>query len=427
MDTAFVVALVVLAITFVIKMPIGVSMIVSSAAYFFAAGKDLGMVCEIICGKIAGNYIVLAVPLFIFAANIMNEGKITDKIFEFAMSLVGRWRGGLGHVNVVASLIFSGMTGAAVADASGLGVMEINAMNKEGYDPPFSAAITAASAVIGPIFPPSIPFIMYALIANVSVGKLFFAGMVPGLMLAAALCLYIAYVAKKRNYPRGPKYTLKEFGRITLAAAPALAAPVILLLGIYTGIMTATEAGGVAGFYGLLVAAFVYKAMPFAEFKKVIFTSLKSAGEVGLVLAGAYSFSTAVAMSGIAVTAGEFVMNVSSSPFVFLLMVNLVLLLFGMFLDTNVTILVMVPILYPIAMQYGIDLVHFGVIFVLNCMIGLCTPPYGTLLFIVTGISKQKTGAIVKEIMPMVLVMLIVLLFITYVPDSIMWLPKLVD
>lgn len=427
MDNAFVVALVVLAITFVVKMPVGVGMIISSAAYFAVAGADLGMVCEIICGKIAGNYIVLAVPLFIFAANIMNEGKITDKIFEFALGLVGRWRGGLGHVNVVASLIFSGMTGAAVADASGLGVMEINAMNKEGYDPPFSAAITAASAVIGPIFPPSIPFIMYALIANVSVGKLFFAGMVPGVMLAVALCIYIAYIAKKRAYPRGPKYTLKQFALITLKALPALATPVILLLGIYTGVMTATEAGGVAAFYGILVASIVYKALPFSEFKRVVVSSLKSAGEVGLVLAGAYSFSTAVAMSGIAVTAGNFVMSVSNSPFVFLLMVNIVLLLFGMILDTNVTILVMVPILYPIAQMFGIDLVHFGVIFVLNCMIGLCTPPYGTLLFIVTGISKQKTGAVVKEILPMVLVMLVVLLFITYVPDSIMWLPNLVD
>ncbi|MCE1197089.1 TRAP transporter large permease, partial [bacterium] len=249
MSYQMIIALAILVVAFVVKMPIGIGMLISATSYLLAKGMDMSIVVEIFSAKMFNNFILIAVPLFIFAANLMNSSKITDKIFGFADAFVGRWRGGLGHVNVVASLIFSGMSGSAVADASGLGIMEIDAMRKAGYDDGFSAAITAASAVIGPIFPPSIPLVIYGVIAGASIGNLFLAGMVPGILLAIALCIYVAYIAKRGNYPRGMRYSWGKFFGMVFSAFPALLTPVILLVGIYTGVMTATEAAAVAGFY----------------------------------------------------------------------------------------------------------------------------------------------------------------------------------
>ena len=244
MSHAMMISLGLLVLCFVIRMPIAIGMIISSTLYLAVKGMDPSVVVEIFTSKMYNNFILLAVPLFIFAANIMNSSKVTDKIFDFSKVLVGRWKGGLGHVNVIASLIFSGMTGSAVADASGLGIMEIEAMRKEGYDDGFSAAITACSAVIGPIFPPSIPLVIYGVIAGASIGNLFLAGMVPGIILALALCIYVCYIANKRNYPSGRKYAGMEFIKMTMSAIPALLTPIILLMGIYTGIEEYGEVHG---------------------------------------------------------------------------------------------------------------------------------------------------------------------------------------
>lgn len=418
------IAIIVLVVAFIVDMPIAYGMIASSFAYLLFSGMDLSIAIEVMCSRTAGNYVILAVPLFVFAANLMNSGKITEKVFDFAKCIVGRARGGMGHVNVIASLIFSGMTGSAVADASGLGIMEIETMKKDGYDSGFSAAITAASAVIGPIFPPSIPFVIYAMIAEVSVGNMFLAGMAPGVFLAAALCIYVAYISKKRNYPRSDKVTLRHFVKTTLSALPAILTPVIILAGIYTGFATATEAAAIAGIYALAVSVIVYHSLDVKTFWRVVKDSAKTAGQVGIMLTAAYAFSYVISLSGLPRMAGEFVGSVVTSKYSFLIICNIMLFILGMLLETSVIQLLTLPILVPIAKMYGIDLIHFGIMFSFNCMIGICTPPFGMLIFIVTGISKEKMSVVIKELLPMVGVMIIVLLVITFIPDSFMWLPN---
>ncbi len=419
------IALTILVVAFVVKMPIGTGMLVSSIAYLALKGMDTSIVVEVFSAKMFNNFILIAVPLFIFAANVMNSSKITDRIFGFANVLVGRWRGGLGHVNVLASLIFSGMTGSAVADASGLGIMEIEAMRKDGYDDSFSAAITASSAVIGPIFPPSIPLVIYGVIAGVSIGNLFLAGMIPGILLAIALCIYVAIIAKKRNYPKGVRYTMHQFLQMTFGALPALLTPVILLMGIYTGVMTATEAGAVAGFYALIIALFAYRVLGLKEFFQVLRDTVRATGQIGIVLGSAYVFSYVIAVERLPQLAGDLIISVASTKYLFLFFVNVALFILGMFVDSAVLQLVLLPILVPIAQKLGIDMVHFGIIFTLNTMIGLCTPPYGMLLFIVSAISGEKMKPIIKEIAPMILAMVGVLLVVTYVPDVVLWVPRM--
>ncbi|MCI8852985.1 MAG: TRAP transporter large permease [Lachnospiraceae bacterium] len=425
MSHAMTVAIVLLIVCFIIRLPIAIGMLISSGLYLILTGADVSLVAEIFSSKMYNNFILLAVPLFIFAANIMNSSKVTDKIFDFAKVLVGRWKGGLGHVNVFASLIFSGMTGSAVADASGLGIMEIEAMGKEGYDDGFSAAITASSAVIGPIFPPSIPLVIYGVIAGASIGNLFLAGMVPGVLLAIALMIYVAVVAHKRKYPVGVRYTIHQFLRMTFSAIPALLTPIILLMGIYTGIMTATEAGAVAALYALIISVFAYRSMTLGDFLGVLKNTVRSTGQIGIMLGAAYVFSYIIAIEKLPELAGNLITTVATSRITFLIFVNIALFILGMLLDSAVLQLVLLPILCPIAQSYGIDMVHFGVVFTLNTMIGLCTPPFGMLLFIVTGISGEKMKVVIREIMPMVVVMIIVLLLVTFVPDVIMWLPRL--
>ena len=418
------IAILILVIAFIVDIPISYGMIVASFAYLYFSGMDLSIAIEVMCSRTAGNYVILAVPLFVFAANLMNSGRITEKVFDFAKCLVGRARGGMGHVNVIASLIFSGMTGSAVADASGLGIMEIETMKKDGYDAGFSSAITAASAVIGPIFPPSIPFVIYAMIAEVSVGNMFLAGMAPGVFLAIALCIYVAYIAHKRDYPRGHRVTFKHFIKTTLSALPAIFTPVIILTSIYAGFATATEAAAVAGMYALIVSVIVYRSLDVKTFWSVVKESAKSAAQVGIMLTAAYAFSYVISLSGLPRMAGNFVGSVVSSKFSFLIICNIMLFILGMFLETSVIQLLTLPILVPIAEMYGIDLIHFGIMFTFNCMIGICTPPFGMLIFIVTGISKEKMSVIIKELAPMIGVMVIVLLVITFIPDSFMWLPN---
>jgi tripartite ATP-independent transporter DctM subunit len=232
-----------LVFAFVIRMPIGLGMLAGSIAYFLAKGLSLGSLLNTVCYGLTNAYILIAIPLFIFTANVMNSSEVTDKIFDFARSIIGRRHGATGYVNIVASLIFAGMTGSAVADASGLGTLEISQMKKEGYDMPFSCAITASTAVIGPIFPPSIPFVIYAMISGASVGKLFMGGMIPAILLCIVTGVYVYFISKRRGYPVGSKVTFRHFLSSTFRAVPALMTPVILLTGIYTGIMTPTEAG----------------------------------------------------------------------------------------------------------------------------------------------------------------------------------------
>ncbi len=422
---ALVVFLLIFVLIFVLRMPIPMGMMTACVFYFLISGDSPKMVAQQTLKTFYTNYTIIAVPLFIFAANVMNSGKVTEKVFGFAMGFVGRFKGGLGHVNVLASLVFSGMTGSAIADASGLGKMEIDAMRAEGYDDGFSCAITAASATIGPIFPPSIPMVIYSMLSGASVGALFMGGMVPGVLLAIALMLYIVVVAHKRNYPVSEQVKLRAFLKYTFNAIPAILTPVILLVGIYTGVMTPTEAGAVAGLYALLVAIFAYRVLKWEGFKQVLVDTVKATGTTSIMIGAATTISYIVAKEHVAETVANAITGFTDNKFIFLLIVNIAILILGMFIDTSVIQVVFIPILLPIATAFGIDLVHFGLVVIFNMMIGLSTPPFGMLLFITSGISGTPLKDVIKEIIGPIVAMLVVLLLITYVPDIVLFLPKM--
>jgi tripartite ATP-independent transporter DctM subunit len=355
----------------------------------------------------------------------MNTGKVTDMIYSFAHGLCGRMRGALGHVNILGSLIFAGMTGSAIADASGLGKIEIEAMTDAGYEPAFSCSLTASSATLGPTFPPSIPLVIYAMLSSTSVGALFLGGMIPAVILTIALMLYVYFVAKKRNYPRGEKIILRNFLLSTIKSIPALLTPVILLTGIYTGVMTPTEAGAIAGFYAVLISVIFYRALGFKEFLRVVVDSVKDIGSTSIIIGAAAVISYIVAREQIATNLGKWIISISDNKYFFLFLTNVVILLLGMFMDTATIQLIFVPILIPVAKTLGIDLIHFGVVVTFNMMVGLCTPPFGMLLFITSSISGTPLKDIVREIMPQIAVMIIVLVILTYIPPVVTFIPQL--
>jgi len=416
---------VVLFLAFVIRMPIGLGMLVGSIAYFLAKGMSISSLVNSVCYGMINAYILIAIPLFVFTANVMNSGQVTDKVYDFASSLIGRRRGATAYVNVIGSLIFAGMTGSALADASGLGVLEINQMKKDGYDAPFACATTAASAVIGPIFPPSIPFVIYAMISGTSVGKLFLGGMVPAVLLALVMCIYIHFISKKRNYPHGLVVTFKHFMISTFKAIAALLTPVILLGGIYTGIMTPTEASAMAAAYALVVAFLVYRSLSNKALGKILLDTLRTTGTIFLVIAGAYAFSYIIT----AEQASKYVVGAMSSivhsRWVFLLAVNILFLILGCLVDVNVSQLVFLPIIMPLVHHFGVDPIHFGVMICLNMMVGLLTPPFGMLLFVTAGIGKVSLRDLIRETMPYIVVEIIALAIITYVPETVLLLTRL--
>jgi tripartite ATP-independent transporter DctM subunit len=416
---------VVLIIAFIIRMPIGFGMLIGSIMYFLAKGMSLSPMINAVCYGLTNAYILIAIPLFVFTANVMNSGQVTDKIYDFASSLIGRRRGATAYVNVIGSLIFAGMTGSALADASGLGVMEINQMKKEGYDAPFSTATTAASAVIGPIFPPSIPFVIYAMISGASVGKLFLGGMIPALLLAFVMMVYIYFISKRRNYPYGMVVTFKHFAISTLKAIPALLTPVILLGGIYTGWMTPTEAAAVAAAWALIVAFLVYRSLNIKALGKILVDTLRTTGMIFLVIAAAYAFSYIITVEQASTYVVAAMSSVVHNRWVFLFAANILFLILGCLVDVNVSQLVFLPIIMPLVSFYGIDIVHFGVLICLNMMIGLLTPPFGMLLFVTAGIGKVSLKDLIRETAPYIVVEIIALFIITYIPQTVMFLTRL--
>lgn len=415
-----------LLITFALNIPVTYGMIAAGAFYLLYTGADLGIVLSQTMGSLYTGYVLMAIPLFIFTANVMNSGKVTDAMFDFSKAVVGRRKGALAHVNIVISLIFSGMTGSAIADAAGIGRMEIEAMRKDGYDLPFSCAITAASATIGPIFPPSIPFVIYAMLSGTSVGQLFLGGMVPGILIACVLGLYVSYIAKKRHYPPGKTFGGKEFWRTTFRAIPALFTPIILLVGIYTGVMTPTEAGAVAALYALIISLVFYRTMTLKTFLKTIRDTVVASGQITILTGSAAVFSYIVARENIPAMVSDAFASITHSPYIFLLFINIMFLVLGMFLDTAVLQYVFLPMVLPLAKSLGLDMVHFGVIVCLNMMIGLITPPFGFTLFVTSGISGTPFAQVAREILPMVLVLLVLLLILTYFPGIITFLPRMI-
>ncbi len=405
--------------------PIALSMIVAAIAYLAVTGQDLGLASEQALQGLFTSFILLAVPLFIVAANIMNAGTISDRLLSFCVALVGRFRGGLGHVNVVASLIFSGMSGSAIADAAGIGKIIIQMMTKDGrYSPGYAAAITAASATIGPIIPPSIPMVLYALVSDSSIGYLFLGGIVPGLLMGTVLMAMNARIASRRGMAIEEPVPLSRLPGLTLNAFPALLMPVILLTGIYGGVTTPTEAAAVAAFYALLLAGLFYRALSLRALYQIFSASARSSAAVGLVIGGALIFNFIVASENIPNAMAAALKGVELSPVLFLLMVNLLFLVVGCVLDATTILLVIVPLFIPTCRELGIDLVHFGVVVVVNAMIGLITPPYGVLLFVINATNGIPLKSIIREILPFLAVLIAALLAITFLPELVLFLPK---
>jgi tripartite ATP-independent transporter DctM subunit len=407
-------------------LPIGYSMIAASILYLLLAGLDLGTSAEQILNGLYNSYVLLAVPLFLFSAELMNVSKMTDHLLRFCDMLVGRFRGGLGHINIVQSIIFSGMSGSAIADLAGTGRISIDMMTKNNrYPVSYAAAITAASAVIGPIIPPSIPMVLYALISDASVGYLFLGGVIPGLLMALAQMAVNTIQAHRKDYPVEPPIPLREWPMITLVATPALLMPVILLGGIYSGVMTPTEAAAVAAAYAYLVAVLWYRNLSLRDTYVATLNSARSTASIGMLIAGALVFNYVVTIEQIPLTVKGLLAGYDLSAGWFLFWVNVILLVLGCLLEGSTIILVVLPIFIPTAQALGIDLVHFGVVTVFNIMIGLVTPPYGLLLFIISAISGAPLRTIIRDTMPFVYAMIVALLVITYFPETVLWLPRM--
>jgi C4-dicarboxylate transporter, DctM subunit len=422
--TPFIWCLVVMLALSLCGLPIGLSMIGATIVYLFASGQDVGTAAEQLLNGLNNTYTLLAIPLFILASELMNLGSLSDRLLTWCNALVGRFRGGLGHVNVISSLIFSGMSGSAIADMVGVGKLTMEMMTKDGrYTPAYSAAITAATAVIGPIIPPSIPLVLYALISDTSVGYLFAAGVVPGLLMTAVMMALNAYLAHTRNFPVEPAVPMREMIPITIKALPALMMPVVLLGGIYSGVMTPTEAAAMAALYTLVVSVVLYRSVSPAGLYRSLASSGRQMASVGLLIAGALVFNYVVTKEDIPKDVQQWLAGYDLSKYSFLLVVNLLLLALGALLEGGTILLVVVPILIPTAKMLGIDMVHFGLIVTVNLMIGLITPPYGLLLFIAASLSKQPLMAVIRETIPFIVVLIAALAFITYVPQAVLWLP----
>jgi len=412
---------------FAMGYPIGFGMLISSALYLLLSGIDLATIMDMMVIKFESQFVLLAVPLFIFTAKVMNAGKITDRVFDFAKALVGPVKGGLGYVNIIASIIFAGMTGSELSDVAGLGAVEIKAMKDAGYDGPFSCAVTCASATIGPIIPPSIPMVIYSMLSGASVGYLFLGGFIPGLLLGGVLMLLVYILSVKRNYPAGRRVSFREFLRSIYKSFFALIAPVILLGGIYGGVFTPTEAAGVVSAYALVLSLFVYRTLGLKALYKVLIDTVLSTGFVSFLVAGAFIFGYVVAREEIpALITNAFIsLGLMSSKWTLLLSLNLLFIVLGCFIDVSAILLIIVPIVLPLVKAAGIDLVHFGVVCVLNLMIALDTPPYGETLFITSAISDTPFPDVVKEMLLFIAFEIGALMICTYIPETVLWLPRL--
>jgi len=407
-------------------LPIGHAMIAGSILYLLLAGLDMGTAAEQLLNGMYSNYIILAVPLFILAAELMNIGSMTERLLKFCDAVVGRFRGGLAQVNILQSIIFAGMSGSAIADAAGTGKVMQNMMTAGGkYRASYAAALTAATAVIGPIIPPSIPMVIYALVSDASIGYLFLGGVIPGLLMAAAQMVIVAVDARRENFPVEPPTPLRELPRVVWQAFPALMMPVVLLGGIYSGATTPTEAAAVAAAYALAISVILYRSVSFADFYRSLLAAARTSASIGMLIAGALVFNYVVTVENIPETIKVLLTSFELSPLSYLILVNILLLLLGCLLEGTTILLVVVPVLIPTAKALGIDLVHFGVVVVVNIMIGLITPPYGLLLFVMTRIAGVPMGEIVRDVLPFLFAMIAALAIITFVPETVLWLPRL--
>jgi tripartite ATP-independent transporter DctM subunit len=409
-----------------VGLPVAYAMIGGSILWLFLSGLDMGTAAEQLLNGMMASQLLLAIPLFILAAEFMNAGAIMDRLLRFCNAIVGRYRGGLAQVNVVQSIVFASMSGSALADAAGSGKLMQSLMTRDGkYPPAYAAALTCASSVLGPIIPPSIPLVLYALVSDTSIGYLFLAGVVPGLLLGAVQIALIAFTARRRRFPVEEKVPLRELPGITWRAMPALLLPVILLGCLYSGITTPTEAAAVAALYALLVSAFLYRSVRPKDVYRSLATSARVTTSIGMLIAGALVFNFVITAENIPKTLSAMMKAHEMSPLAFLLFVNVLLIVLGCFLEGTTIILIILPVLLPTAVALGVDPIHFGVMAIVNIMLGLVTPPYGLLLFMMNKITDVPLRDIVREVMPFLYVMFGALALIALVPDVVLWLPRL--
>ena len=394
--------------------PIGVAMIFVSMGYFYHTGMGLNFAVQRMVDGL-NSFPILAVPLFLLAAAILNSAGITNHLFGFARALVGHITGGLGHVNVLASLFFSGMSGSAMADAGGLGKMEIKAMRDAGYDDAFAGSVTAASSMIGPLVPPSITMVLYGVAANTSIGAMFLGGIIPGFMCAGALMIMVYVLAWRRNYPRDPRQSMTQIRKLFFRSLPALFTPVVIVGGIFSGWFSPTEAAAITVLYAILIDLLFYRELTLKRLWDAIYETTATSATIATIIAGVSLMGFVLAREQAPQQIASVFLSIADSPMHFLIAVNLMLFVLGAFIESLVILLIVVPILVPIALGFGIDPVHFGIVVVLNLMISILTPPMGMALFIVAqvgGIPYQKLAvAILPWLIPPIVVLILVCVF----------------
>ena len=414
-----------------IGLPVAVALAGSSLLYIvigYATGEVAVPSVVVIHRMVNGvdSFPLLAVPFFIFAGNLMNTSGITKRIYDFALAVVGWAKGGLGHVNVVGSVIFAGMSGTAVADAGGLGTIEIKAMRDHGYDVNFAVGITAGSSTIGPIIPPSLPMVIYGVVGGVSIGQLFAAGVIPGLLMAAFLMGMVYIYAHRRGWhPDAPFSLVGLWVALKLAWMP-LMTPVIILGGMVFGVFTPTEAAVAACVWALFLGLIVYRSLSWRQLLRVSMDTIETTAVVLLIVAGASIFGWILATTRVTEAFAESLLSLSRDPIVILLLINLLLLIVGCFLETIAAITILTPVLLPVAVAVGVDPVQFGLIMILNLMIGLLTPPVGMVLYVLARVADISFEQCVRACIPFIVPLLLVLLLITFVPVVTLWLPELI-
>jgi len=407
-------------------LPIAVSMGMTAVIFFVLLGETdvLSMVPARMYSSTT-SFTLLAIPFFILTGNLMNTGGITHRLFQFAQNLVGHLRGGLGHVVVVSAMIFAGMTGAAVAEAAALGTVELEGMTKRGFDRKFSAAILASASTIGPVIPPSIPFVIYGSITGTSVGRLFLGGFVPGFLMGIALMILVYIVSTRRGYPRERRATFRELMDSTSGALSAIVTPIIIIGGMVTGIFTPTEASVAAVVYALILTMFIYKEVKLKDLPRILWETLETSVRVLFIISAAGIFGWLLIHQRVPETVIKALMSLSSNPWVILLVINVILLILGCFMEGICIMLLTIPVFMPMITKLGIDPVHFGVMMTLNLMIGLLTPPVGMVLYTISSIGKIPVWELAHELRWHMVALAVVLFLVTYVPGFVTLVPNL--
>jgi tripartite ATP-independent transporter DctM subunit len=407
-----------------VGVPVFIALAGSSLLYtHFIAGIPDFVVLHRMAGGL-DSFPLLAVPFFILAGNLMNSAGITNRIYDFAVATCGWMRGGLAHVNIFGSVIFSGMSGTAIADAAGLGTIEIKAMTDHGYDIEFSVGVTAASATLGPIIPPSLPFVIYGMMGNVSIGALFLGGFIPGAVMTIFMMLYVSYCARKYNMGADQAFRWNVLGRTFIAALPALMTPAIIMGGMTFGWFTPTEAAIAACAWALILGVLLYRSLSMKQFYKVTMDTIETSAGVLLVVAAASLFGWVLTTTRLTEAGAEALLQLTDNKYIILLLINVLLLVVGCFLETIAAISILVPVLMPIILKVGIDPVHFGVVMTLNLMIGLLHPPLGMVLFVLSRIAKLSIERTTMAILPWLIPLLMSLIAITLLPELTLWLPR---